>query len=79
MGQGNDAQGVLKEGAIMGPNVMPEQGKVKLCGVQGCCPEVDFTNPEQVVLRDDFGGSVQLTRDQWSDLKTKFAVDQTPS
>lgn len=51
----------------------PEKGTVKLCGVQGCCPTVDFTDPEKVVLKDDFGGKVQLTRDQWQDLKSKFA------
>ena len=50
-----------------------EKGMVKLCGVQGCCPTVDFTNPKKSVLRDDLGGKVQLTRKQWGDLKTKFA------
>ena len=51
----------------------PEMGMVKLCGVQGCCPTVDFTDPEKVVLADDFGGKVQLTREQWTELKTRFA------
>ncbi len=50
-----------------------EKGIVKLCGTQGCCPTVDFTDSQQVVLRDDFGGQVQLTREQWQDLKVKFA------
>lgn len=49
-----------------------EKGTVKLCGVQGCCPTVDFTDPQKVVLCDDFGGQVQLTRDQWQDLKARF-------
>jgi hypothetical protein len=48
-------------------------GMVKLCGVKGCCPTVDFTDPEKVVLADDFGGKVQLTREQWTELKTRFA------
>ena len=48
-------------------------GTVKLCGVQGCCPTIDFTNSKKVVLKDDFGGKVQLTREQWADLKAKFA------
>ncbi len=52
---------------------MPEMGTVKLCGVQGCCPTIDFTNSKKVVLKDDFGGKVQLTREQWADLKAKFA------
>lgn len=50
-----------------------ETGIVRLCGVQGCCPTVDFTDPQKVVLKDDFGGQVQLTLDQWQDLKAKFA------
>ncbi|MFZ3073912.1 MAG: hypothetical protein WA093_02150 [Minisyncoccales bacterium] len=50
-----------------------EKGTVKLCGVNGCCPTIDFANPLKVTLRDDFGGMVRLTRDQWQDLKAKFA------
>lgn len=50
-----------------------EKGVVALCAVQGCCPTVDFTNPQKVVLKDDHGGQVQLSRDEWEDLKTKFA------
>lgn len=50
-----------------------EEGVVTLaCGGGDCCPTVDFTNPEKVVLKDDFGGKVQLTRKQWSDLKDGF-------
>jgi len=52
-----------------------ETGMVKLCGVQGCCPTVDFTNPEKVVLSDDFGGKVQLTSEQWIELKSRFASE----
>lgn len=50
-------------------------GTVKLCGVQGCCPTVDFTNPDKVVLADDFGGKVQLTPEQWTELKSRFAPE----
>lgn len=57
----------------MSPQRTPEMGKVALCGVQGCCPTIDFTDSEKVVLQDDFGGKVQLTREQWTELKTKFA------
>lgn len=49
-----------------------EKGTVRLCGTQGCCPTIDFSDSEKVVLRDDFGGKVQLTREQWTELKTKF-------
>lgn len=51
---------------------IPENGIVKLCAVNGCCPTVDFTDPKKIVLKDDFGGQVQLTAAQWQDLKTKF-------
>lgn len=50
-----------------------ETGTVKLCGVQGCCPTVDFTNHDKVIIADDFGGRVQLTREQWTELKSRFA------
>lgn len=51
-----------------------EQGMVKLCATQGCCPTVDFTDKKKVILRDDFGGKVQLTRKHWRDLKAKFSL-----
>lgn len=51
-----------------------EVGKVTLCGVQGCCPTVDFTDAEKVVITDDHGGKVQLTNLEWADLKAKFAA-----
>ncbi|MDQ7814638.1 MAG: hypothetical protein RDU25_02450 [Patescibacteria group bacterium] len=38
------------------------------CGVQGCCPTVDFTEKESVTIRDDFGGCVKLTAAQWQAL-----------
>jgi len=46
-----------------------EQGVQTLCGVQGCCPTVDFTNPDEVVMKDDHGGMVRLTRAEWNELK----------
>lgn len=49
-------------------------GVIKLCGVSGCCPTVDFTDPQKVILKDDFGGLVQLTRNQWQDLIAQFAL-----
>lgn len=54
-------------------NKVPEKDVVTLCGTQGCCPTVDFTDPSTVVIRDDFGGSVKLTPEQWGELKSKFA------
>lgn len=58
---------------MKGKTAVIEQGTVRLCGVRGCCPTIDFTNPRKVVLKDDFGGQVRLTRKQWVELKTKFA------
>lgn len=40
---------------------------VTLCGVQGCCPTVEL-GTDEIVLRDDFGGTVRLTKPQWTDL-----------
>lgn len=57
----------------MAPQSTPERGTVQLCGVFGCCPTVDFTDPKVVVLKDDFNGKVQFTPEQWQDLKNKFA------
>jgi hypothetical protein len=50
----------------------PERGVVTLCGTQGCCPTVDFTDPQAVVIRDDHGGKVNLTPMEWAELKSKF-------
>lgn len=40
---------------------------IRLCGVQGCCPTVEIGR-NRVVLKDDFGGQVRLTRKQWREL-----------
>lgn len=37
-----------------------------LCGVQGCCPTVKINHElGNVVISDDFGGSVTLTKAEW--------------
>jgi hypothetical protein len=54
-----------------------ESGVVTLCGVQGCCPTIDFTDPQKIVITDDFGGSVQLTKDQWEEMKSIFTAPST--
>ncbi len=46
-----------------------ESGVLTLCAVKGCCPTVDFTDPNEVSLRDDHGGMVRLTRAEWAFLK----------
>lgn len=50
----------------------PERGVVTLCGSQGCCPTVDFTDKRKVLLKDDHGGQVRLTRKEWKELTVKF-------
>lgn len=56
-----------------------EKGIVVLCGERDCCPEVDFTFPGKVILRDDLGGRVKFTTEQWEDLKARFATVQKPT
>lgn len=53
----------------------PERGVIKLCGVQGCCPTIDFTEPNKVVIKDDFNGRVELSTEQWKELKSSFAPE----
>jgi len=63
----------IKGGENMGKENTPEVGIIRLCGTQGCCPTVDFTSPRMVVLKDDFGGEVKLTSEQWRDMMSRFA------
>lgn len=51
---------------------VPEEGTVQLCGVQGCCPTVEFTD-DAVIITDEGDGRVRLTKPQWEDLKSKFS------
>jgi len=37
--------------------------KFKLCSEGKCCPEVTVKD-DQVIITDDFGGKVKLTREQ---------------
>ncbi len=48
---------------------LPKPGVLTLCGTKGCCPTVDFTNPNEVVFKDDHGGTVRLTQAEWKELK----------
>lgn len=47
------------------------------CGVQGCCPTVDFSEKESVTIRDDFGGCVKLNAAQWQALAALAATRST--
>ena len=42
---------------------------IKLCAVQGCCPEVEFKDDGNVEIRVDFGGRVTLNAEQFAALK----------
>lgn len=44
--------------------------KIKLCGVEGCCPTVEFKK-KSILIKDDFSGKVKLNKDQWNDLIKK--------
>ena len=42
--------------------------KYTLCGVQGCCPTVEVNHDAgKIVIKDDLGGTVTLTKDEWRD------------
>lgn len=43
---------------------------VPLCAVFGCCPTAEFT-VDSVILRDDHGGQVRLTLEEWAGLVAK--------
>jgi len=51
--------------------IKSDSSKIILCGVQGCCPTVEFKKKE-VIIEDDFGGRVKLNKDQWNDLVKRF-------
>lgn len=58
-------------------NKRPAAGvRIRLCGVQGCCPEVEFLEDGSMVVRDDGGGKVTLTPDQQTDLARVIATTQ---
>lgn len=48
---------------------------VTLCGVHGCCPTLE-SGADGVVLRDDFGGTVRLTKPQWADLMVRVQAGE---
>ncbi len=56
------------------PRKRPSSG-VRLCGSQGCCPEV-VKGESEVVMTDDFGGQVRLTHEAWEDLRRKMAANE---
>lgn len=50
--------------------------RIQLCGVQGCCPTVEIHHgSDKVVIADDDGGKVTLTKEQWREALAKVNVD----
>ncbi len=49
--------------------------RIRLCGTQGCCPTVEIHHgSDKVVITDDDGGKVTLTKEQWTEALTKVKV-----
>lgn len=45
---------------------------IRLCGVQGCCPTVEIDHgSNKLVITDDDGGKVTLTKEQWREALAK--------
>lgn len=50
--------------------------RIQLCGVQGCCPTVEIHHgANKVVITDDNGSKVTLTKKQWQETLAKAKVD----
>ncbi|OGF68596.1 hypothetical protein A3H65_02415 [Candidatus Giovannonibacteria bacterium RIFCSPLOWO2_02_FULL_45_14] len=48
--------------------------RVQLCGGQGCCPVVEIHH-DKIVITDDDGGKVTLTKEQWREALTKVNLE----
>ena len=49
---------------------------IQLCGTSGCCPTVEIKHDEnKIVVTDDNGGRVTLTKEQWREALAKAKVD----
>ncbi|PIZ40831.1 hypothetical protein COY35_01540, partial [candidate division WWE3 bacterium CG_4_10_14_0_2_um_filter_47_8] len=50
--------------------------RIQLCGVQGCCPTVEIHHDTgKVIIADDNGGKVTLTKEQWQEALAKAKVN----
>lgn len=50
--------------------------RISLCGVQGCCPTVEiYHGADKVVITDDNGCKVTLTKEQWREALIKAKMD----
>ena len=49
---------------------------IALCGVQGCCPTVEIhQDTNKIIITDDHGGQVTLTKEQWQDALAKIRIN----
>jgi len=49
---------------------------IRLCGVQGCCPTVKIYHKSgRIVIIDDDGGKVALSKEQWQEALTKVKLN----
>ncbi len=50
--------------------------RVQLCGVQGCCPTVEiYHDSDTIIITDDNGGKITLTKKQWREALTKVKLE----
>lgn len=52
---------------ILNDQKQPIRKQITLCGVQGCCPTVNYIE-DGVVIKDDLGGEVTLSNMEWREL-----------
>jgi hypothetical protein len=51
--------------------------RIQLCGVQGCCPTVEIHHASgTIVITDDNGSKVNLTKEQFRDILAKVKIDE---
>ncbi len=54
----------------------PKSTSIKLCHTSSCCPTVEIHhNSGKVIITDDDGGKVTLTKKQWRIAVVKVGVD----
>ena len=56
-------------------NFSVDNDVVTICGDAECCPTVDFSEGGKVILRDDDGGKVMLTEEQYKGLENFILRD----
>ena len=47
---------------------------IKLCRPGSCCPVVERISPDEFTIKDDYNGSVKITKDELIMLKDAISV-----